>query len=63
MDEHKDNFEYTMKSWIEQRTYGFDLPRNALSENHPLRKYLDKEDEGLVVCRSSSKMRRIAYSS
>lgn len=49
LDDHLDNFIYTREAWIEQRKYGFDLPLNALSENHPLRKYLKKEDEGLVV--------------
>ena len=43
-----DNYEKTIQAWIEQRSYGFDLPLETLSENHPLRKYLKKEDEGLV---------------
>ena len=49
LDKHLDNYEKTIQAWIEQRSYGFDLPLETLSENHPLCKYLKKEDEGLVV--------------
>ena len=63
LDEHKDNYEKTIRAWIEQRSYGFDMALEVLNENHPLRKYLKKEDEGLIVCSWLNEMRRIAYSS